>query len=120
MTRDGGQAVQGSLSCSPPRRTADGRRCMNAYGFGKKISFIKYYCFRRKVSLNSVFYDNGISFPLEMLQGLNFGQKLCLFTMKHIEIRKSFMAYRSPSHPTPHPRLCQQKLLPVYVFTYFA
>ena len=48
-----------------------------------------------------------------MLQGLNFGPKLCFFTMKHIEIRKSFMAYRSP-------HLCQQKLLPVYVFTYFA
>ena len=48
-----------------------------------------------------------------MLQGLNFGQKLCFFTMKHMEIRKSFMAYRPPP-------LCQQKLLPVYVFTYFA
>ena len=35
-----------------------------------------------------------------MLQGLNFGQKLCFFTMKHIEIRKSFMAYRSPLVPT--------------------
>ena len=33
--------------------------------------------------------------------------------MKHIEIRKSFITYRSPSP------LCQQKLLPVYVFTYF-
>ena len=32
-----------------------------------------------------------------MLQRLNFGQKLCFFfTMKHIEIRKSFMAYRPP------------------------
>ena len=32
-----------------------------------------------------------------MLQGLNFGQKLCFFfTMKSIEIRKSFMAYRPP------------------------
>ena len=47
-----------------------------------------------------------------MLQGRNFGQILCFFTLKHIEIRKCFMAYRSP--------LCQQKLLPVYVFTYFA
>ena len=37
----------------------------------------------------------------------------CVFIMKHIEIRKSFMAYRPPP-------LCQQKLLPVYVFTYFA
>ena len=45
-----------------------------------------------------------------MLQGLNFGQKLCFFTKKHIEIKKSFIAYP----------LCQQKLLPVYVFTYFA
>ena len=34
--------------------------------------------------------------------------------MKHIEIKKSFMAYR-PSTP-----LCQQKLLPVYVLSYFA
>ena len=33
------------------------------------------------------------------------------FQMKHIEIKKSFTAYRSP--------FCQQKLLPVYVFTYF-
>ena len=50
----------------------------------------------RKVSLNSVFYDNGISFPFGMLQGRNFRQKLCFFTKKHIEIRKSFMAYRPP------------------------
>ena len=49
-----------------------------------------------------------------MLQGLNFGQKLCFFfTMKRIEIRRSFIAYLPPT-------LCQQKLLPVYVFTYFA
>ena len=34
--------------------------------------------------------------------------------MKHIEIRKRFMAYGPPPH------FCQQKLLPVYVFTYFA
>ena len=34
--------------------------------------------FHGKVSLNSVFYDNGISYPFGMLQGLNFGQKLCL------------------------------------------
>ena len=47
-----------------------------------------------------------------MLQGRNFGQILCFSTLKHIEIRKCFMAYRSP--------LCQQMLLPVYVFTYFA
>ena len=87
---------------------------MNAYGFGKKEeSFIKYYCFHGNVSLNSVFYDNGISFPFGMLQGLNFGQKLRFFTLKHIEIRKSFIAYRPPP-------LCQQKLLPIYVFTYFA
>ena len=33
--------------------------------------------FHRKVSLNSVFYVNGISFPFGMLQGVNFGQKLC-------------------------------------------
>ena len=64
--------------------------------------------------MNSVFYDNGISFPFGMLQGLNFGQKLCFFTMKYIEIRKSFMTYRPP------PPLCQQKFLPVYMFTYFA
>ena len=35
------------------------------------------------------------------------------FTMKHIEIRKSFMTYCPPP-------LGQQKLLPVYGFTYFA
>ena len=74
----------------------------------EKISFIKYYCFRRNVSLNSVFYDNGISFPFGMLQGLWFLQW-------NIEIRKRFMAYRPPPSP-----LCQEKLLPVYVFTYFA
>ena len=61
--------------------------------------------------MNSTFYDNGISFPFGMLQGLNFGQKLC-FTRKYIEIRKSFIEYRYP--------LCPQKLLPVYVFRYFA
>ena len=38
-----------------------------------------------------------------MLQGPNFGQKLFFFTMKHIEIRKSFTAYRSPSLPLPVP-----------------
>ena len=37
-----------------------------------------------------------------MLQGLNFGQKLCFFfIMKHIEIRKSFMAYRPPPPLVP-------------------
>ena len=59
------------------KRSADGRRYVNAYGFGKKKNFIKYYCFRINVSLNSLFYDNGIIFPFGMLQGLNFGQKLC-------------------------------------------
>ena len=86
---------------------------MNAHRVGKKIKLYQILqFFHRKVSLNSVCYDNGISFPFGMLQGLSFGQKLCFFTMKHIKIRKSFIAYRSP--------LCQQKLLPVYVFTYFA
>ena len=55
---------------------------------------------KNKVSSNitvfAVFYDNGIGFPLGMLQGLNFWQKLCFFTMKHVEIRKSFMAYSPP------------------------
>ena len=41
-----------------------------------------------------------LNFPFGMLHGLNFGQKLCFFTMKHIEIRKSFMTYRSPLVPT--------------------
>ena len=69
---------------------------MNAYGFAKKIKLHQNYSFHRKVSLNSVFYNNGISFPSGMLQGLNFGQKLCFFTIKNIEIRKSLIAYRSP------------------------
>ena len=37
------------------------------------------------------------------------------FTMKHIEIRKSFMAYRVPPSPTP---LFPQNLLPVYVYIF--
>ena len=51
--------------------------------FWKKIKLCQ-------VSLNSIFYDNGISFPFGMLQGLDFGQKL-VFTMKHIENRKCFI-----------------------------
>ena len=35
-----------------------------------------FFFFHRKVYLYSVFYDNGISFPFGLLQGLNFGQKL--------------------------------------------
>ena len=38
-----------------------------------------YYCFHRKAFFNSVFYDSGISFPFGMLQGLNFGLKLCFY-----------------------------------------
>ena len=76
-----------------------------------KETYIKYYCFRRKVSLNSVFYDNGISFPFGMLQDLILGRNCVFFTMKHIEIRKKFYGISFPP-------LCQQKLLPVYVFTY--
>ena len=34
----------------------------------KKKTFFKCYCFHLNVSLNSVFYDNGISFSFGMLQ----------------------------------------------------
>ena len=60
----------------------------------KNKSFIKYYCFCRKVSLNSVFYDNGINFPLGMIQGLNFGQKLCF--LAHLSRRLTRWAYSIP------------------------
>ena len=44
-----------------------------------------------------------------MLHGLNFGQKLCFFTMKLGQVLWHIV-----------PSLCQQKLLPVYMCTYFA
>ena len=75
---------------------------MNAYGFGKKIKLN-----RRKVSLNSVLYDKGISFPFGMLQDLILDRN-CVFYNETYRNGISF------------PPLCQQKLLPVYVFTYFA
>ena len=43
----------------------------------QKIKLHQILLFSQKISLNSVFYDNGISFPFGMLQGFNFGQKLC-------------------------------------------
>ena len=49
---------------------------MNAYGFGKNKA-LSNITVSTEVSLNSVFYDNGITCPFGMLQGLNFGQKLC-------------------------------------------
>ena len=57
--------------------------------------------------MNEVFHS-------DCYKGLILGRNWVFFTWKYIEIRKSFIEYRPP------PPVCQQKLLPVYVFTYFA
>ena len=45
-----------------------------------------------EVSLNSVFYDNEVSFPFGMLQGLNFGQELIVRNGRYRNLVKFYSA----------------------------
>ena len=47
--------------------------------FWGKIKLYQILQFSQKSFLEFSIYDNGISFQFGMLQGLNFGQKLCFY-----------------------------------------
>ena len=46
--------------------------------------------------LGQVFYDSGDSFSILNAKGSKFWVQTIIFTMKYIEIRKSFIEYCSP------------------------
>ena len=73
---------------------------MNAYGFGKKNKALsnitvfteKFSCIQYFMRMESVFHSDCYR---DLILGRN-----SIFIRKYIEIRKSFLAYRSPRVPT--------------------